>query len=89
MIPVQDNFSATQCTATFDTHVFPTIGCPYCIVFDRNTLFMSLHLQSWVASKGIKLEPSIACHLQTDSQFEIVNKEIIQVARACKREGNK
>jgi hypothetical protein len=64
------------------------MGYPYCIVFDRDTLFMSAHFQSWAASKGIKLEPSTAYHPQTDGQSEIVNKEIIQVARACKAEGD-
>ena len=34
------------------------------------------------------MEPSTAYHAQTDGQSEIVNKEIIQVARACKAEGN-
>ena len=88
MIPVPDNFSAEQCTATFDTHVVPTMGYLYCIVFDRDTLFMSSHFQGWAASKGIKLEPSTTYHPQIDSQSEIINKEIIQVARACKAEGN-
>ena len=88
MIPVPYNFSAEQCTATFDTHVVPTMGYPYCIVFDRDTLFISSHFQSWAASKGIKLEPSTAYHPQTDGQSEIVNKEIIQIATACKAEGN-
>ena len=46
LIPVADNFSAQQCTATFDTHVGPTIGYTYCIVFDRDILFMSSHFQS-------------------------------------------
>ena len=49
---------------------------------------MSSHIQSWVASKEIKLELFTTCHLQTDSHSEIVNKEIIQVATACKAEGN-
>ena len=49
---------------------------------------MSSHFQSWAASKGIKLEPSTAYHPQTNCQSEIVNKERIQVARACKAEGN-
>ena len=34
LIPVPDNFSAEQCTATFDTHVVPAMGHSYCIVFD-------------------------------------------------------
>ena len=34
------------------------------------------------------MEPATTCHPQTDGQSEIVNKEIIQVARACKAEGN-
>ena len=89
MIPVPDNFTGEQYTATFDTHVVPTMGYTYWIVLDLDTLFMSSHFQSWVASKGIKLEPSTTFHLQTDSQSEIMNKEIIQVARAGKEEGNK
>ena len=86
-IPLPHNFSAEQCTATFDTHVVPTMGKPYYIVFDTDTLFMSSHFLSWVASKAIKLEPSTACHPQMDGQSEIMNEEIIQVARACKAEG--
>ena len=61
---------------------------PFCIGFDRNTLFMSLYFQSWAGSKGIILEHSTAYLPQTDSQSDIVNKEIIQVARAGKAEGN-
>ena len=40
LIPVPDNFTAEQCTATFDTHVVPTMGYSCCIVFDRDTLFI-------------------------------------------------
>jgi len=35
------------------------------------------------------LEPSTACHPQTDSQSEIANKAILQAARVCKVERNK
>ena len=34
LILVLDNFTAEQGTATFDTHVVPTMGYLYCIVFD-------------------------------------------------------
>ena len=88
LIPMPDNFTTELCPATFDTHVVPTMEYPYCIVFDWNTFFMSSHFQSYAASKGIKLETSTAYYPPTDSQSEIVNKEIIQVARACKAEGN-
>ena len=88
LIFVPDNFSAEQCTARFNAHVVPTMKYPYCIVFDRDTVFVLSHFQSWAASKGIKLEPSTAYDPQTDGQSKIVNKEIIQVARACKAEGN-
>ena len=87
LIPIPGKFTSEQCTATFDTHIVPTMRYSYYIVFDQDTVFMSLHFQSWPASKGIKLEPSTTYHSQTDSQSEIVNKEIIQVARACKAEG--
>ena len=60
LIPVPDHFSAEQCTTTFDTHVVPTMGYPYYIVFDQDTLLMSSHFQIWAASKRIKLEPSTA-----------------------------
>ena len=40
LISVSDNFTVEQCTATFDTHIVSTMGYPYCIVFDRDTLFM-------------------------------------------------
>ena len=49
---------------------------------------MSSHFESWAASEGNKLDPSTAYHPQADSQSEIVNQEIIQVARACKVAGN-
>ena len=89
MIPVPNNITTKQCTTTFDTHIVPTMEYSYCIVIDRETIFMLSHCQSWVASKGIKLEPSTAYHPQTDSQPEIMNHEIIQVATACEAEGNK
>ena len=57
LIPVPDNFTAEQCTATFDTHVVPTMGDPYCIIFDRDILFMWSLFQSWAPSKEIKLDP--------------------------------
>ena len=34
LIPTPDNFTAEQCTATFDTHVVSTMGYLYYIVFD-------------------------------------------------------
>ena len=88
LIPVLDNFGTKQCTATFVTYVVPTIGYPYYIEFDRDTVFMSSHVQSWAASEGIKLETSFSYHPQTDGQSKIESKKIIQVARACKAEGN-
>ena len=88
LIPVPDNFSAEQYAATFETYLVPTMGYPYFIVFDRDTLFISSHFHSWAASKGIKLKPSAIYHAQTDNLSEIVNKEIIQVARSCEGEGN-
>ena len=60
LIPAANKFTTEQCTATFDTHVVPTMGYSYAMVFDRDTLFMSSHFQSWAGSKGIKLEPSTA-----------------------------
>ena len=59
-IRVPNNFTNEQCRATFDTDVVPTIGYSYCIVCDRDTLFMSSHFQSWATSKGIQLQPSTA-----------------------------
>jgi len=41
LIPVTDNLTAEKCTDTLDTHVVSVIGYPYCIVFDRDTLFTS------------------------------------------------
>ena len=49
---------------------------------------MLFHFQSWAASKGVKLEPSTVYYSQMDRQLDIRNKETIQVARACKLEGN-
>ena len=45
-ISVPDNFSDEQCTATFDTYIVPTMGYPFCLVFNQDTLFMSSHIQS-------------------------------------------
>jgi len=88
LIPVSDNFTAEQCTATFDIFIAPTISYPLCLVFNRDTIFTSFHFMDWAARKGIKLEPSTSYHPQADSQTYIINKEILQVARACKVEGD-
>ena len=66
----------------------PTMRYSYYIVFDLDTLFVLSYFHSWASSKGIKLEPATTYHPQTCSLSEIVNKEIIQVARACKAAGN-
>ena len=63
LITVPGNLSDKQCPTTFDTDVVLTIGYLYCIVFDRDTLFMLSDFQSWAASKGIKLESSTAYHI--------------------------
>ena len=89
MIPAPDNFTAEKCATTFDTHVIPSIGYSDYIVFDLKTLFMSSHFYSWAAGKGIELEPSTTYYSQTDGESEIVNKEIIQITKACEGEGNK
>ena len=59
LIPVPDNFCAKHCILTFDTQVVPTMAYAYYIIFDSDIFFMLSHFQSWAASKGIKLEPSI------------------------------
>jgi len=74
LIPVSDNLTAGKCTDTFDKHVASVIGYPYYIVFDRDTLFMSVHFKDCAARKGIKLEPSTAYHPQTEGHSEIPNK---------------
>ena len=88
LISVPDNFTGEQCTTTFETHVVLTMGYPYRIILDREISCISLYFPSWAASKGIKLEPSTVYHPQMEVQSEIMNKEIIQVARGCKVEEN-
>jgi len=73
LIPVSDNLTAEKCTDTFGKHVASVIGYPYCIVFDRDTHFMSDYFKQWAARKGIKLERSTAYPPQTDGQSEIAN----------------
>ena len=86
LIPVPDNCSVDKYTTTFDTHVVPTMGYPYCIVFDLDNLFISLHFEIWSTSNRIKLKSATICYSQTDGQSEIVNKEIIQAVKGCKLE---
>jgi len=45
LIPVSDNLTAEKGTDTFDIYIASNIGYPYCIVFDRATLFMSDHFK--------------------------------------------
>ena len=46
LIPVPHNFNAVQYATTFDTHVVPTMGYLYYIVFDQDTLFILSNFQS-------------------------------------------
>ena len=58
------------------------------VLFLIKTVVTCYNTQSWSADKGKKLEPSTKYYPQTDSQSEIVIKEIMPVAVACKAEGN-
>ena len=83
LIPIPDNFKAQQSTRTYEVHLLPYIGYPNTIVCDRDSLFISDHVQASAASKGILSEPSTAYHQQTDGQTAIVNKEVVTIVRAC------
>jgi len=88
LISVSYNLMVEKCTNTFDMDGASVICYPYCIIFDRDTLFMSDQFKDWAARKAIKLESSTAYHPQTDGKSEISNKAFLQAARAWKVEGN-
>ena len=87
-IPIPDNFKPEQGARTYEVYLLTYIGYRNIIVFNRDSLCMSDQFQVWAASKGILLEPSTACHQQTDGQTEMVNKAVFTIVRACELEGD-
>ena len=87
-MPFPDNFKAEQGTQTYEVHLLPYIGHPNTIVFHRDSLFISDHLQAWAPSKGILLDPSTTYQQQTDGQTEIVNKQVFTIVHALELEGD-
>ena len=60
LIPILNNFKAEQWTRTCEVHLLHYVEYTNTIVFDRDSLFMSDHLQARAGSKDILLELSTA-----------------------------
>ena len=69
LIPIPDNCKAEPCTRTYEVHLLPYVGYPNIIVFNRDSLFMSDHIQAWAASKGILVRGCVINGLADNCQY--------------------
>jgi hypothetical protein len=67
---LKPGFDATDLANICLTDIFRHHGLPRMIISDRDVRFTSLFWRTLTQLLGIKLNLSIACHPQTDGQFE-------------------
>ena len=67
-------YSATLVAQLFFNIIFKVHGMPTSIVSDHDQIFISQFWEELFKLQGVDLKKSIAYHLQTDGQTEVVNR---------------
>src|SRR5438105_5813145 len=86
LIPCISEITAKNVIDMFENMIKPTIGLPYVIISDQDTLFMSRVFQDWVSDNGILHKVGSTYHPQTDGASERKNRSIIPMFAAKKLE---
>lgn len=67
-------YTASSVARVFLDNVYRLHGLPATIISDRDVVFISLFQKELFSRQGVKLCYSIAYHLQSNDQTEVVNK---------------
>ena len=82
-IPIRMNYSLDKLAEIYINEIVRLHGVPASIVSDRYSRFTSGFWDSLQKALGTKLNFSIACHPQTDGQFERTIQTLEDMLRAC------
>src|SRR5947209_2429778 len=86
LIPCISEITAKNVIHMFENMIKPTVGLPFVIISDQDTLFMSRAFQNWVSENGILYKVGSTYHPQTDGASERKNRSIIPIFAAKKLE---
>ena len=75
-LPTNATVTSKGIAKLFISHVFRDHGFPIKVISDRGTQFVSQFIKELYKALGIKGNPSMAYHPQTDGQTERVNQEV-------------
>ena len=75
-IPLSHPYTTAKVATLYLQHVLKLHGMPATIVSDRDPIFTSHFWQELMRLQGVWLAMSLAYHLQTDGQTEVVNKSL-------------
>ena len=82
-IPIRMNYSLDKLDELYINEIVRLHGVPASTVSDRDSRFTSGFWDSLQKALGTKLNFSIACHPQTDGQFERTIQTLEDTLRAC------
>jgi hypothetical protein len=80
-IPTTSTITTDEVARLFRNNVWSWYGLPKTIISDRGPQFVSQFMRDLLKLLGIKGNPSMAYHLQTDRQTERMNQELEQYLR--------
>jgi hypothetical protein len=80
-IPLRHPYTATSMAKSFFDNIVKLHGIPCSIMSDRDTVFTSSFWTELFHLASIKMHMSLAFHMQTDAQSEVVNRIIVMYLR--------
>jgi len=75
-VPLKHDFDSKSVVDAFVQHIVKFHGFPKSIVSDKDKIFISKFWQQLFSLQGTRLAMSSAYHPQTNSQTEIINKNL-------------
>ncbi|GAB2275504.1 hypothetical protein Dimus_039135 [Dionaea muscipula] len=86
---IRHPYTTSLVAEVFFDNILRLHGIPASIISDRDSIFTSLFWHELFRRQGIQLNQSIAYHLQTDGQTEVVNRTLEMYLRCFSHDNPK